>query len=217
MVVEFGEEIDPRTNLLVLELEKKIRGERLPGIEETVPTYRSLFISFDPQKFSHHQLKEKLQGMISTLEIENCKEGRLVQIPVVYGGEFGPDLQGVAEMKGLAQEEVIRLHTSREFRVFMIGFTPGFPYLGVLPPEIAVPRLETPRLKVPKGSVGIAELQTGIYPLESPGGWRIIGRTPLQLFNPETNPPFLLSPGDRVRFFPISPKEYQELLQDGSL
>lgn len=214
MVVEFGDEIDPEINLLVIRLEKELSQEKIEGIEETLPTYRSLFLSFDPLKISFQELKRRLEGIIQFLETQNPVEGKLFRIPVVYGGEYGPDLKGVADWKGLSEEEVIEYHTSREYRVFMIGFTPGFPYLGVLPKEIAVPRLETPRLKVPKGSVGIAELQTGIYPLPSPGGWRIIGRTPLELFRPEMDPSFLLSPGDRVRFFSISPSEFKEFLRE---
>lgn len=211
MVVEFGEGIDPEINLLVLELDRKLSQEPIEGVKETIPTFRSLFISFDPLKISFPELKKRIEGTLQFLEIPNLSEGRLFSIPVVYGGEYGPDLKVVASLKGLSEEEVMELHTSRDYRVFMIGFTPGFPYLGILPEEIAAPRLETPRLKVPKGSVGIAELQTGIYPLQSPGGWRIIGQTPIELFRPEEESPFLLSPGDRVRFFPISPSEFKEL------
>lgn len=211
MVVEFGEGIDPEINLLVLGLDRKLTQQPIEGINETIPTFRSLFISFDPLKISFPELKERIEGILRFLETPNSSQGTLFSIPVVYGGDYGPDLQVVARLKGLSEEEVVHFHTSREYRVFMIGFTPGFPYLGVLPEEIAVPRLETPRLKVPKGSVGIAELQTGIYPLQSPGGWRIIGQTPIELFRPGEESPFLLSPGDRVRFFPISPSEFKEL------
>jgi inhibitor of KinA len=132
---------------------------------------------------------------------------RRITIPVVYGGDYGPDLGYVAKFHGLSEEQVVKLHSEREYTVYMMGFVAGFPYLGEVSDEIATPRLETPRLKVPAGSVGIAEKQTGIYPCEAPGGWRIIGRTPIKLFNPLREPSAMLKPGDKVKFKPISIKE----------
>jgi inhibitor of KinA len=137
--------------------------------------------------------------------------GRKVRVPVVYGGEYGPDLNHVARFHKLTEEQVVRLHSESEYRVYMIGFVAGFPYLGAVPDEIATPRLETPRLKVPAGSVGIAEKQTGIYPCEAPGGWQIIGRTPLELFDSLRQPPALVEPGDIVKFGPISEEEFKTI------
>jgi inhibitor of KinA len=134
----------------------------------------------------------------------------LTKIPVHYGGDFGPDLEKVAEYLCLTPKEVIQLHCSKPYFIYMIGFMPGFPYMGELPDALVTPRLKTPRLSVPAGSVAIAQKQTGIYPVESPGGWQIIGRSPVQLFDPEKEPPALLRMGDLVQFFPISKKEFDE-------
>ncbi|MEM4479759.1 MAG: 5-oxoprolinase subunit PxpB [Candidatus Bathyarchaeia archaeon] len=141
------------------------------------------------------------------------EKGRKFIIPVVYGGVYGPDLKDVAEYHGLTEDQVIEVHSGRFYRVYMIGFVAGFPYLGEVSEEIATPRLETPRPKVPAGSVGIADKQTGIYPCEAPGGWRIIGRTPLKLFDPNWQPPALLRPGDIVKFTPISEEEFKEFFE----
>ena len=143
-------------------------------------------------------------------------EGRKIVVPVVYGGEYGPDLGSVARYHGLLEEQVVKLHSEREYRVYMIGFVAGFPYLGEVPDEIATPRLGTPRLKVPAGSVGIAEKQTGVYPCEAPGGWRIIGRTPLKLFDSVRQPPALLESGDVVRFEAISEERFRTIRESVS-
>ncbi|MGV3465566.1 MAG: 5-oxoprolinase subunit PxpB, partial [Heyndrickxia sp.] len=137
-------------------------------------------------------------------------ESRVVEIPVCYGGDFGPDLETVASMNGLSTEEVIQIHSSAEYTVYMIGFAPGFPYLGGMSEKIATPRLPSPRLKIPERTVGIAGNQTGVYPIETPGGWQLIGRTPIKLFRPQDEVPSLLHAGDKVRFKPISYEEYVE-------
>ncbi|MEM3760990.1 MAG: 5-oxoprolinase subunit PxpB, partial [Candidatus Bathyarchaeia archaeon] len=181
-------------------------------VEETVPTYRSLLIRYNPLKTTYEQLVFQIKDIEKNLgKFARGTEGRRIIVPVVYGGEYGPDLGFVARYHGITEEMVVKLHSEREYRVFMIGFVAGFPYLGEVPDEIATQRLETPRLKVPAGSVGIAEKQTGIYPCEAPGGWRIIGRTPLKLFNPLQHPPALLSPGDTVKFKPISESELKTI------
>jgi inhibitor of KinA len=153
-----------------------------------------------------------LKDLDSRLDEYNANmEARVIVVPTVYGGRFGPDLTSVAEYHKLTEAEVIRLHSETDYVVYMIGFIAGFPYMGKVPHVIAIPRLENPRLKIPAGSVGIAGNQTGIYPCESPSGWRIIGRTPRVLFNPYTEQPALFQPGDRVRFKPVSEKEYRAL------
>ncbi len=195
---------------------RAVEEAHIAGIEEIIPSYRSLLVAYDPQLISFEDLTDQLKDIEKTLSGVKIPEHRRVEIPTLYGGEFGPDLDFVARHHGLTSEEVIRIHSSQDYLVYMLGFTPGFAYLGGNLEKIATPRLNTPRVEVPAGSVGIAENQTGIYPIESPGGWQIIGRTPLTLFNPFQPPHFLLMVGDMVRFIPIDDRRYAELLNHGS-
>lgn len=214
LLVEFGEAISLETNRRVISLNDAILKAGIKGVEELVPTYRSLLIRYDPLETSYEQIVFRVKDLEKTWECSAGRlEGRKAIVPVVYGEEYGPDLGHVARVHGLTEEQVIRLHSGREYRVYMIGFVAGFPYLGEVADEIATPRLETPRLKVPAGSVGIAERQTGIYPREAPGGWQIVGRTLLRLFDPQREPPALLKPGDTVEFRSISLDEYRTLLE----
>jgi len=213
LVVEFGDTISLEINRRVVALDSAILKAEIRGVEELVPTYRSLLARYDPLKISYEQLVFRVKDLEEKLKDSHAKmEGRKVVVPVVYGGEYGPDLGHVAQLHGLTEEQVVRLHSEREYRVYMIGFVAGFPYLGEVADEIATPRLETPRLKVSAGSVGIAEKQTGIYPCDAPGGWQIIGRTPIRLFDPWQQPPTPLNSGDTVKFKPISEAEYKMLL-----
>lgn len=213
LVVEFGDTISLEINRRVVALDSAILKAEIRGVEELVPTYRSLLVRYDPLKISYEQLVFRVRDLEENLKDSHVKmEGRKVVVPVVYGGEYGPDLGHVAQFHGLTEEQVVRLHSEREYRVYMIGFVAGFPYLGEVADEIATPRLETPRLKVSAGSVGIAEKQTGIYPCEAPGGWQIIGRTPIRLFDPWQQPPTPLNSGDTVKFKPILEAEYKMLL-----
>ena len=161
---------------------------------------------YDPEAFRHArggpfaQMAAALERRLMQLEVATPPPGRLIQVPVRYGGEYGPDLDDVARHAGLTADDVVRLHTGAEYAVYMVGFSPGFPYLAGLPERLAMPRLDSPRQAVPIGSVGIGGRQTGIYPVETPGGWRIIGRTSLRLFTPDADPPTLFQLGDRVRF-----------------
>lgn len=213
VLVEFGDKINLEINRKVTALSEAIQNANIQGVEELVPTYRSFLARYDPMKTTYEQLVFHIKDLEKTTSAPVAKkeEGSEVVIPVVYGGEYGPDLGYVAESHGLAEEQVTSLHFGKAYRVYMIGFVAGFPYLGEVADEIATPRLETPRLKVPTGSVGIAEKQTGIYPCEAPGGWRIIGRTPLKLFDPKLEPPAFLRPGDTVRFKPVSESEFKLL------
>jgi KipI family sensor histidine kinase inhibitor len=212
LLVEFGEAISLEANRKVVALNEAILKTELPEVEELVPTYRSLLMRYNPLKTTYEQLVFRIREIEKQLnDSMNDVKGRNVTIPVVYGGEYGPDIDYVAQSHGLTEEQVVKLHSGRDYRVYMLGFVAGFPYLGEVSDEIATPRLETPRLRVPTGSVGIAEKQTGIYPVEAPGGWRIIGRTPLRLFDPLQQPPALLSSGDMVRFEPISETEFKPL------
>ncbi|MEM0357157.1 MAG: 5-oxoprolinase subunit PxpB [Candidatus Bathyarchaeia archaeon] len=220
LVVEFGNVIDLTVNRKVIALNEAILEANIIGIEETVPTHRSLLIRYNPEKIAYEHLVEQIKEIEKRLrDTPPPKKTRKFTIPVVYGGIYGPDLKDVAEYHGLTENQVVEIHSRKEYRVYMIGFVAGFPYLGEVPEKIATPRLPTPRLKVPAGSVGIAERQTGIYPCEAPGGWRIIGRTPIKLFDASWRPPALLKPGDIVRFMPISEQEFkriEELVKSGA-
>lgn len=214
LTVEFGDTISLEINHRVVSLNDAILKAKIKGVEELVPTYRSLLVRYDPLKTSYEQLAFHIKDLEKAVKDYGEKGvSRKTIVPVVYGGEYGPDLGHIAQLHGLSEEQVISLHSREEYRVYMIGFVAGFPYLGEAPEEIATPRLLTPRLKVPAGSVGIAERQTGIYPREAPGGWQIVGRTSLKLFDPRHEPPALLKPGDRVRFRPISEDEYSASLE----
>jgi len=207
LLVELGDGISPLVNKKVRELFLCLKNNRVEGVVETVPGYRSLLIVYDPLKITLSALKERLNKLHTTIDRSEIPKPRTLEIPVVYGGECGPDLNWVAEYHKLSPEEVVRFHTGTTYQVYMIGFTPGFAYMGQLPEAIATPRRETPRTAVPRGSVGIAQSQTGVYPVESPGGWQIIGRTPLRLFDPEKWPPTPLEMGDLVKFLPIKEEE----------
>lgn len=202
ILIEWADEIDDRVNDLVHAFACALRQATHPEIVDLVPAYSSLLVTFDPQHISLAAIREFLHNALRSPQVQTAAESRLVEIPVRYGGEFGPDLPFIAEKSGLDEAKVVEFHASVIYRVYLIGFAPGFAYLGSVPELIAAPRLSTPRTRVPAGSIGIAGRQTGIYPMESPGGWRLIGRTGERLFDPYAYPPSLLRPGDRVRFVP---------------
>jgi KipI family sensor histidine kinase inhibitor len=207
LLVELGCGIDPAVNRRVKQLHRIIARERPHGVVETVPAYASLLVVFDPLQASPEALKRHINGLCDFEDAGPIEDRTVVEIPVVYGGEAGPDLDAVAAHHGLSREEVIGLHTGTVYRVYMIGFTPGFPYMGELPEALDTPRRDTPRTHIPKGSVAIAQRQTGIYPAVSPGGWQIIGRTPVALFDPRKETPSFLTMGDAVRFTSITAEE----------
>ncbi len=213
ILIDFADEIDDYVNDRVHALTRILHDPARPEILDLIPAYSSLLVCYDPRQISFAQMHSFLQSVLqSPLPSGDAPSGvsssRPIEIPTVYGGEFGPDLAFVAEHNGVTEAEVIRHHTRVIYRVYMIGFVPGFAYLGAVPPQIAAPRLETPRTRVPAGSVGIAGRQTGIYPMETPGGWRLIGRTSVKLFDASRDPPALLSPGDQVRFTSVSGKGF---------
>ncbi len=212
----FDEKIDERVNDMVIEVSRRVEKRKTEGIIEVVPTYRTVCVYYNPLQIEYERLVETLREIVSETKVGERKERRVVKIPVAYGGDFGPDLKFVAEYNGLTEDDVIEIHSKPTYRVYMLGFTPGFAYMGGLDERIAAPRLETPRKRVPAGSVGIAGKQTGIYPIESPGGWRLIGRTPLKLFDPKKDPPTLLLPGDLVKFVPIDKEEFYRILKEES-
>jgi KipI family sensor histidine kinase inhibitor len=200
LLVELGDAIDPATVGRVMALAAAIDAAALPGLLEVVPSYTTVLLSFDPTVVDGEALATTVRHLDSAATTVPAPPARLVTIPVAYGGEEGPDLDAVAEHAGLAADEVVRRHAAADYVVACMGFAPGFGFLVGLPPELATPRRADPRTRVPAGSVGIGGAQTGVYPLETPGGWRLIGRTSRRLFDRERAEPFLLQPGDRVRF-----------------
>ena len=200
LLVQLGEEIDLAVNQKVHTLASLIHAVPLEGLIETVPGYSTLLVHYDPLAINDTKLREWLSEKVEQTGQVHAKKTQQINVPVQYGGEYGVDLAFTADFHHLSVEQVIRIHTGRTYIVYMMGFTPGFPYMGKLDDTIATPRLETPRTRVPAGTVAIAGFQTGIYPIDSPGGWRLIGYTPLRLFDPEADAPFLFSPGDEVRF-----------------
>jgi inhibitor of KinA len=209
VLVELGDEMSPRVNRRVREFFVSLTENPLQGLIEIIPAYRSLLIIYDPLKLDLVMIKGRMEDLNQKIAGIEIPEPKSLEIPVVYGGEYGPDMEWVARHHSLSVEEVIQLHTGTTYHVYMIGFMPGFPYMGELPESLATPRRETPRTAIPQGSVGIAQRQTGIYPVESPGGWQILGRTPLKLFNPLHSPPALLEMGDMVKFFSIGEEEFE--------
>lgn len=207
LLVELGEGISAAVNLRVQALAQLLDAARIPGVLEAAPAYRSLLVVYDPLVIPRADLEPRIGALARRAAAESPPPSRIVTVPVVYGGERGPDLEEVSRLLGLSADEIVRRHSETVYRVYMIGFTPGYPYMGELPAELAVPRRSTPRIRVPKGSVGIAQRQTGIYPVDSPGGWQIIGWTPLELFDPRRQPPAMLEMGDAVRFMPIGLEE----------
>jgi KipI family sensor histidine kinase inhibitor len=211
LAVEFGDAIDPATNRRVHDLCLALDAARVPGILDLVPTYRSLLITYDPLVIGTAALEEAIEQVERGLSAAPAPSPRVLLVPTAYGGDFGPDLPFVASHNGLTEDEVVRIHAGTDYLVYMMGFSSGFPYLGGMSKRIATPRLTTPRTAIPAGSVGIAQTQTGIYPVQSPGGWQLIGRTPVVLFDERRQPPVLVEAGDYIRFVPISPREYEEV------
>lgn len=220
LLLEVGDAIDESTHRRVQAAWQALAAAPLPGVSELVPAYTSVTVFYDPWKVVQAGAPEEgIAGWLGEKVRERLKsppkmekfKGRTIEIPVCYGGEFGPDLGLVAKQARLSPEEVIKRHSKAEYLVYLIGFAPGFPYLGGLPKELATPRHAKPRMVVVPGSVGIAGQQTGVYPLATPGGWNLIGRTPVRLFTPEVDPPSLLRTGDRVKFRAVAREEFARL------
>ncbi len=211
--IEFGTSIDDKINDRVYALLDTVANLDPDWLVELVPTYRSLLVQYDLLKNDFDGVMAVIERSLASMPSDgmDSRERRVYELPTLYGGEYGPDLDTVAEHSGLTTAEVIDIHSSLAYRVYMIGFSPGFPYLGGMSEEIACPRLATPRTRVPAGSVGIAESQTGVYPSVSPGGWQLIGRTPVKLFDHLQEPPSLLQPGHYVKFVPIDQEEFERV------
>ncbi|HWQ29909.1 MAG TPA: 5-oxoprolinase subunit PxpB [Negativicutes bacterium] len=211
LVVEFGNEISEAVNRRVRNLYLAVQKCKPEGVLEMVPTYRSLMIQYNPMETDMDSLRIRLSEIEESLDGIELPNPKIIEIPTIYGGAFGEDLSFVAEHNGISEDEVIKIHSSVDYRIYMLGFSPGFPYLGGMNEKIETPRLKTPRTKIPAGSVGIAGKQTGIYPMESPGGWQLIGRTPLKLYDPSRSTPVLLQAGDYLRFVPVDKSEYDRI------
>jgi inhibitor of KinA len=208
LVVEFDERIDPAVNARAIAVADAIQAAGLPGVRDVVPTYRSVAVYFDPLRTDYSTLHALIERQAGQAPPDAAAQRAPVRIPVCYGGDFGPDLESVAASAKLTADDVVRLHAGRTYRVFMLGFVAGFAYMGIVDSRIAVPRHSSPRVRVPLGSVGVAGVQTGIYPAETPGGWQLIGRTPVKPFDPSRAEPFLLKAGDAVQFYPIDRAQY---------
>jgi KipI family sensor histidine kinase inhibitor len=211
LTIEFGNVINSEINSRVVAFAKTVFIQHWQGIHDIVPTYRSVTVHFDPLQWDSATLAKRLKTLPRREPGQADPQGILHEIPVLYGGEWGPDLEAVATFAGLQPDEASALHASIQYRVYMLGFSPGFPYLGLVPERLAMPRRSTPRTTVPAGSVGIADHQTGIYPIATPGGWQLIGRTPIAMYRKGRADPFLLKPGDIVQFNPIDRHEFDRL------
>jgi inhibitor of KinA len=211
VVVEFEERIDLAVNARAISLAGRVRAAAVAGVRDIVPTFRSVAVCFDPLQTDYDALvsriEEEVAALSATARAADHAVADPIRVPVCYGGEFGPDLAEIAAFGGVTESEAARLHATVVYRVFMLGFLPGFAYMGTVDPRIAAPRRSNPRTRVPAGSVAIAGPQTGIYPSESPGGWQLIGRTTLCLFDPSREEPSLFAAGDLVQFYPVSPVE----------
>ncbi|WP_322904284.1 5-oxoprolinase subunit PxpB [Paenibacillus campi] len=223
VLIEFGQRIGLDVLAYVQQALRSLEQERITGVVEYVPSYTTLTVYYDMEQWLDRNdsavtpyeaictlLQTRLSALFQRQFADAASPPPLFRIPVCYGGQYGPDLAEVAAYHRLSTAEVVRLHSSVDYTIYALGFAPGFPYLGGMPESIAVPRRNTPRLRIPAGSVGIAGMQTGIYPLETPGGWQLIGRTPVRLFRPEQEPPVWLESGGKVQFYAITPAEYAQ-------
>ncbi|GGA65473.1 5-oxoprolinase subunit PxpB [Ornithinibacillus halotolerans] len=214
VLIILGDKRSEQVTSNVQKLASLIESSSIDGIEEVILGYQSILVNYNPIKITYQTIKATVASLEHKLTTSHLSTNTLIEIPVLYGGEMGPDLSDVAQFHQITEEEVIHLHTSPIYTVHFLGFSPGFPFLGGLPKQLTTPRLDSPRKKIKAGSVGIANNQTGIYPTDSPGGWRLIGNTPIPLFNFNKKAPFLLSPGDKVKFKAITKKEYVEIVAD---
>lgn len=211
MAVEFEERIDPAVNARAVATAEALRAASIAGVRDVVPTYRSVAVYFDPLMTDQRALLGKLEEAAATPPRAESGERELIRVPVCYGDDFGPDLPEIARFAGASEAEVVEIHTSRTYRVFMLGFTPGFAYMGLVDSRIAVPRRETPRVRVPRGSVCVAGVQTSVHPVDAPSGWHLIGRTPVRPFDLSRHDPFLMKPADQVQFYAIDRDEFDRL------
>ena len=219
-LVEFGKDINEDINRKVRMFCRYLEEYPFKGVIEYVPAFTSVSIIYNPLELNseapYDEVKIIIEEIVSKVDFSLINEEHIVNIPVCYGGEFGPDIEYVAQINKLTVEEVIKIHSAGKYLVYMIGFAPGFPYLGGMNEKIAAPRRESPRTAIPEGSVGIAGMQTGVYPIETPGGWQLIGRTPIKMFKLDKQPQSILKAGDIAKFYPISYEEYLRLKEESN-
>lgn len=218
LLIEFGNEISPEINSKITATVQLMKEQHIEGVVDIIPAFCSLLINYDPRVISYDEIRKRMKRLLKMDVKAGESSRRVFEIPVCYGGEYGPDLANIAEHAGLSEEEVIKIHSSRDYLIYMLGFLPGFCYLGGLDERIHTPRLANPRIKINAGSVGIGGSQTGIYPLDSPGGWQLMGMTPVKTYDPDRETPILLSAGDYIRFIPVEEEEYlriKELVERG--
>ena len=214
LVVEFGDIIDENVNAHVHALARKIEEQHIEGIMEVVPTFRSVLVQYDVFVCSYSQIRDVVHSLADNLNVLDKTAKKIVKIPCCYGARFGQDLSDMEKLTGLDRDEIIASHSATDYKIYMLGFLPGFVYLGGLDKRIEVPRLKTPRVKICKGAVGIGGNQTGIYPMDSPGGWRLMGATPIDLYDENRETPILLAAGEYIRFVPISILDYYDIRQE---
>jgi len=211
IIIKAGSDISEEINGTVRKLLVIIEKQKIKGIIDFIPSYNELMVCYDPLSINFKELLIVLRSLETEIENTELPQSLVIHVPVLYGGESGPDIEEVSDFSGLSMEEIVKIHSSDSYLVYMLGFTPGFCYLGGMDERIATPRKQSPRLKIPAGSVGIADKQTGIYPIESPGGGQLIGKTPLRLFDPAKRPEFLISAGDRIKFYPVTEDNFKNI------
>ncbi len=211
LLVEFGNEISPEINRKIASTVKLLRDQNIEGVVDVIPAFCSLLINYDPRVVRYEQMRKRIEDLVRVDVRGGTQTKKIFEIPVLYGGEYGPDLPYIAEHAGLTEEEVVAIHSSADYLIYMLGFLPGFCYLGGLDERIHTPRLANPRIRIPAGSVGIGGSQTGIYPLDSPGGWQLMGMTPVKTYDPARAVPILVQAGEYIRFVPIDEAEYRRI------
>ena len=211
LLIEFGNEISPEINRRIAAVVELMREQHIEGVVDVIPAFCSLLVNYDPRVAGYEKMKKRLESLVRVdIKVGQTKR-KIFEIPVLYGGEYGPDLASIADHAGISEDEVVLIHSSKDYLIYMLGFLPGFCYLGGLDERIHTPRLSNPRLRIRAGSVGIGGSQTGIYPLDSPGGWQLMGMTPIKTYDPEREIPILVEAGNYIRFVPIDEEQYKRI------
>ncbi|MBO5246452.1 MAG: 5-oxoprolinase subunit PxpB [Eubacterium sp.] len=219
LLIQFGNAIDPAINAKIAATVQLIKEQQIEGVVDLIPAFCSLLINYDPRVISYDDMKLRMEKILSIEIATGSRKKKIYEIPVCYGGAYGPDLPTIAEHAGLSEQEVIEIHSSTDYLIYMLGFLPGFTYLGGLDERIHTPRLANPRIRIQAGSVGIGGSQTGIYPMDSPGGWQLMGLTPVKNYDPEREIPILVEAGDYIRFVPIDEAAFERIkkeVEDGT-
>ena len=211
LLIQFEQRIGEDVNRRISATVKLLKMQQIEGIVDMIPAYASLLVQYNPLVIRYEEIYKRVSAIVKMDTKVESMEKKVWEIPVLYGGELGPDFFHVAEHAGISGEELIRLHSEKDYLVYMLGFLPGFTYLGGLEEKLHTPRLENPRVKIPAGSVGIGGSQTGVYPVDSPGGWQLIGRTPVKMYDPEKQDPILVQPGEYIHFYSITDSEYARI------